>query len=213
MRIYGLTGGIGSGKSTVAALFERCGIPVLSADALAHDAVSVGTEGLREVVDAFSSEILNADGSLDRRKLGQIVFNDPTAKRRLEGIVHPRVQERFLERARELSQEGVQAMIYEVPILFERDLDTMFAATILVCSPEADRIRRVTIRDSVSEREVQDRIHNQLPDNDKRARATYVINNDAELDALREQVAALALEVFGQEMTADADTIGEERPS
>jgi dephospho-CoA kinase len=210
MRIYGLTGGIGSGKSTVAALFKRCGIPVLSADALAHDAVSPGTDGLREVVEAFSTDILHADGSLDRRKLGQIVFNDPAAKRRLEGIVHPRVQERFLECARELSGEGAQAMIYEVPILFERDLDAMFAATILVCSSEAERIRRVTTRDGVSEREVQDRIHNQLPDLDKRARATYVIDNDAEMDALRDQVAALAFELFGQEMTAAPDTSGEE---
>ena len=209
MRIYGLTGGIGSGKSTVAKIFEACGIPVLYADLLARDAIAPGTEGLREVLAVFTTDVLDADGALDRRRLAQLIFNDSSAKRRLEAIIHPRVHEQFGRRTSALAAAGVEAMIYEVPILFERDLDPIFTAIMLVCSPEHERVRRVAARDGVSPREVRDRMHNQLPDEQKRARATYVIENDAGIDKLRERVRALALELFGVDSPAAREPAGD----
>lgn len=212
MRIYGLTGGIGSGKSTVAKLFEACGLPVLYADQLSRDAVAPGSQGLGEVVESFSVDILHPDGSLDRRRLGQLVFNDPSAKQRLESIIHPRVQEQFLRRTSALATAGTEAMIYEVPILFERELDHIFTAILLVCSPEGERVRRVTKRDGVSPQEVRDRMQHQLPDDKKRARATYIIENDAGIDELRARVAELALELFGVKLDSAQTAAGDGTP-
>lgn len=213
MRIYGLTGGIGSGKSTVATLFEGLGVPVLYADELAREAVARGSDGLRDVIAAFSADVLTPEGALDRRKLAQVIFNDPEAKARLEGIIHPRVRELFMRRTAALAEDGVDAILYEVPILFEQNLAPMFTATVVVCAPEEARLRRVIARDGVSAEEVRDRMRHQLSDAEKRAKATHVVENDAGLDALGARVAVLARELFGIESTAvPGDAESDSRP-
>lgn len=191
MKVFGLTGGIGSGKSSVGRLLASQGVPVIDADVLAREAVAPGSEGLAEVIAAFGTKMLGDDGALDRPALARAVFGDEDARRRLEAIVHPRVQAAFATQVAAHAETGASAVVYEVPILFERGLEAAFAGVILVCAPEATRIARVTARDNVEADEVRARIGAQLSDEDKRPRATFIIENDGDEAHLRAQVEAL----------------------
>ncbi|HLT36306.1 MAG TPA: dephospho-CoA kinase, partial [Enhygromyxa sp.] len=115
MEVYGLTGGIGSGKSTVAEMLEEYGIPVVSADELSRMVVAPGSHGLADVVEAFGPEVLDDKGELDRKKMGQIVFTTPERRRQLEAILHPRIRERYEQVLDALEKAGHPVMIYEVP--------------------------------------------------------------------------------------------------
>src|SRR3954471_3696068 len=119
LSVFGLTGGIGSGKSTVSALLRERGVPVVDADELAREAVAVGSDGLREVVAAFGPDVLGPDGNLDRKQLGALVFSDPEARKRLNSITHPRVRQLSQRRFAELERQGVALAGYDVPLLFE----------------------------------------------------------------------------------------------
>ncbi len=188
MDVYGLTGGIGSGKSTVAGLLEDYGVPVVSADELSRIVVSPGSEGLRQVAEEFGSSVIAEDGTLDRAKLAGIVFADPAKRRRLEEILHPRIRERFEQVLDALEKAGHEVAVYEVPLLFEKDLQGDMKAVMLVTAPEAVRVRRVCARDNVTETEVRARIAAQMPESQKRKRADYIIENDGNVDALRREV-------------------------
>lgn len=205
MKVYGLTGGIGSGKSTVARLFHGLGIPVVDADVLARDAVAPGSPGLAEVVATFGDEVLDAAGRLDRHALARVVFNDTEKKRRLEAIIHPRVQMAFMSEVQRLGASSHDAMIYEVPILFEKGLEAKFAGVVLVCAPLEVRMARVVERDGIDPADVRARMRHQLSDDETRARATYIIENDADLAALERQVEALARDVFGVDIQRAPD--------
>lgn len=191
MDVYGLTGGIGSGKSAAAAIFEELGIPVVSADELSRMVVTPGSEGLAAVVDAFGGDILDAAGELDRRKLGKKVFRDPAARGRLEAILHPRIRDAFQDVLTTLEATGQHLCIYEVPLLFENNLEKTMKAVILVSAPEAARIARVMARDTLTVDEVKARIATQMDDASRRARANHIIENDGDLAGLRKQVEAL----------------------
>ncbi len=188
MDVYGLTGGIGSGKSTVAALLEEYGIPVVSADELSRLVVAKGSDGLAAVVDTFGSELLAATGELDRRKMATIVFRDPHKRRLLEAILHPRIRERFEQVLAALEQAGHKVCVYEVPLLFEKNLQGDMKAVVLVTAREAVRIARVRLRDDVSEDEVRGRLRAQMDEQDKRSRADYVVENDGDMDDLHREV-------------------------
>ena len=123
MDIYGLTGGIGSGKSAAAAYFEDCGIPVVSADELSRVVVTPGSEGLAAVVALFGEGVLSPQGELDRRKLGALVFKDPSLRVGLEGILHPRIRDCFQDVLAALEATGNPIVVYEVPLLFENSLE------------------------------------------------------------------------------------------
>lgn len=188
MDVYGLTGGIGSGKSAVAEILEDYGVPVVSADELSRVVVAAGSDGLGEVVQAFGSEVLDERGELDRRKMASIVFRDPARRQQLEAILHPRIRERFEQVLDALEKAGHPVAIYEVPLLFEKNLQSDMKATILVTASEPTRIARVMERDQVTEGEVRDRIASQMPEAIKRKRADYIIENDGSVDALRREV-------------------------
>jgi len=191
MDIYGLTGGIGSGKSAAAAYFEDCGIPVVSADELSRVVVNPGSEGLSAVVAAFGEGVLSPQGELDRRKLGAVVFKDPTARVRLEGILHPRIRDCFQDVLAALEATGNTIVVYEVPLLFENNLEKQMKAVILVSAPEDQRVARVMARDKLSTEDVRARMAAQMDDQSRRARATHVLENDGDLEHLYAQVDAL----------------------
>ena len=191
MDIYGLTGGIGSGKSAAAAYFEDCGIPVVSADELSRVVVTPGSEGLSAVVAAFGEGVLSPQGELDRRKLGAVVFKDPTARVRLEGILHPRIRDTFQDVLAALETTGNSMVVYEVPLLFENNLEKQMKAVILVSAPEDQRVARVIARDKLSADDVRARMAAQMDDTNRRARATHVLENDGDLDHLHAQIDAL----------------------
>lgn len=188
MDVYGLTGGIGSGKSSVAEFLEDFGIPVVSADELSRVVVTAGSEGLAEVVQAFGSDVVDERGELDRRKMASIVFREPARRQQLEAILHPRIRERFEQVLDALEKADHPITVYEVPLLFEKNLQSDMKATILVTATEETRIARVMDRDQTTKTEVRDRIASQMPESLKRKRADYIIENDGSVDELRREV-------------------------
>ena len=188
---YALTGSIGSGKSTVAKLLSDRGAFVVSADQLARDVVEPGSAGLRGVIEAFGVEYLNNDGSLNRRALGQLVFNDRSKRLRLEEIVIPLIQ----GRANGLFSQSAltsRVKIYEVPLLFEKGIDVWgFRGIILVCAAAETCVKRAVLRDQISEEEIKSRLSAQIPIEKKRAASTFIVENDGTLAELESQVAQL----------------------
>ncbi|HKY37502.1 MAG TPA: dephospho-CoA kinase [Polyangiaceae bacterium] len=191
LRVFGLTGGIGSGKSTVAALLRERGVPVVDADELAREALAPGTPGLAAVVAAFGPDVLSPDGSLDRKRLGGLVFADPEARKTLSGITHPIVRRLSQERFAALEVLGVRLAGYDVPLLFEVGLDRALRPVVVVAASEATQLERTLERGGLSRDEAQARIAAQLPLAEKRARADHVIDNDGSRAELSAQVDAL----------------------
>ncbi|MCC6874423.1 MAG: dephospho-CoA kinase [Sandaracinaceae bacterium] len=186
--MIGLTGGIGSGKSTVAKLFAELGVPIVDADKVARDVVAPGTEGLREVAAAFGEDVLAPDGSLDRAKLGERVFADEAARRRLNAILHPRIAQESMRMLFELGREGHAYAIYEAALLVENGAHRTMGGLVVVAADEATQIARIRARDGLDEAAARARIAAQLPLAEKIAAATWVIHNDGTLEHAREQV-------------------------
>lgn len=198
MRWVGLTGGIGTGKSSVAEIFRQHGIPVVDADDVARIVVAQGTRGLNQVAMEFGEGILAEDGTLDRKKLGQIVFADPKKLAALEGILHPLIREHVDLERRDLEMRGHDVAIYDVPLLFEKRMEPMFESIIVVhCKPE-QQIERLKKRNGMSEEEAKNRIAQQLNLEDKIKKAKYVIDNSGPVEALGRQVTAIIAKLGSQ---------------
>ena len=186
-----LTGGIATGKSHVRAAFDRLGVPTIDSDTLARDAVAPGSPGLQAVVERFGGHVLDASGALDRRKLGDVVFADPEARKTLEAIVHPEVRvatERWLA---SIDAARHPYAIADIPLLYEVGRDTDFEAVIVVACDPAAQLRRVMHRDHLSEDDARRRIAAQIPIDEKARRADYVIRTDGTLDDTERQVGTL----------------------
>jgi dephospho-CoA kinase len=190
----GLTGNIGSGKSTVARLLRERGIPVLDADAVARE-VSRFPDVLGAVRDAFGPEYILEHG-LNRPKVAELVFNNAEARTTLNGIIHPRVRSEMARQQSELEASGARAVLQDIPLLFENNLETLFDATILVDAPLEVRVARVVTRDSSTPEAVRARDAAQMPTLEKRKRATVTLENDGDLSSLEAQLNA-ALEKIG----------------
>ncbi len=188
-----LTGNIASGKSTVAERLVARGAALVDADVLAREVVAPGTPGLAEIVAHWGTEVLSADGSLDRAAMRRIVFADADARHALNAIVHPRVEALRQHRAAAARAAGAEIVVCDIPLYFEsaRDRAGDFDAVILVAASEPIRRARLVERRSLSPEEAQRMIDAQLPDAEKRARADYVIENDGSRESLLEQVDAL----------------------
>jgi dephospho-CoA kinase len=186
-KLVGLTGNIGSGKSTIGRMFAARGIPVIDADDLLREAQRPGQPGHAEIAAAWP-EAIAPDGTVDRQRLGRIVFSDPAARRRLEAITHPRIQELSRARSAALAAAGHDLAIYEASLLIESGRDKEVDALIVVTASEATRIARVVARNGVSEDDVRARMRAQLPQEEKVRRATHVIDNDGDLAASEAQV-------------------------
>lgn len=191
MRVAGITGGIATGKSTVAAMFEARGATRIDADALAHEAVAPGGPAYHQVVASFGERFVRPDGTLDRRALGALVFRDPDARRRLEAIIHPFVIQAIQDQVEALRRSPAPPplVVVEIPLLFEVGLEGLVDRTIVVSSEQGTQLQRLTTRTGVPPEEALLRVQAQMPLAEKERRADFVIRNDGSLEALREQVA------------------------
>jgi dephospho-CoA kinase len=190
MKVLGLTGGIGSGKTVVGEMFARLGAEVIDADQLARDVVEPGQPALDEIVKRFGPEILLPDGRLDRRKLGRIVFADAAARAALNAITHPRIRER-MDAAVTARREREGVLILDIPLLYETARTTPVEKVIVAWVDPATQIRRLLDRGGLTPEEARQRIAAQIPLDEKRALADHVIDNSGSLDATRRQVEAL----------------------
>ena len=192
MLLVGLTGGIGAGKSTVAMRFAELGAHIIDADKLARDAVAPGSEGLRALVSAFGTEVLDKDGALNRPALGQLVFSDPQARDRLEQIVHPevsRLSTLAIEHWRQIDPSGI--VIYDIPLLVESKNAYEFDAVVVLAVPPATRIERLVSLRGMNRDEAQRRVQSQATEEKRIARADYIIDASSTVEHTLEQVDAI----------------------
>jgi len=189
--VVGLTGGIASGKSTVARLLGGLGARVVDADQLARRVVAPGTPGLAEIAAAFGAEMLGADGTLDRGRLGQRVFSNDEARRRLEGITHPRIAAAFVHEVLQAAAEGVEVLVYEAALLVESGGTGAVERLVVVAAPPAVQRRRVGARDGLDAAAAQARLDAQATMEAKIAVADHVIMNEGSLEDLERKVNAL----------------------
>jgi dephospho-CoA kinase len=185
MRV-GLTGGVASGKSSVAGMLRDLGAVVIDADAIAREVVEPGTSGLDEVVAAFGREVLTAEGGLDRARMGAIVFADPEKRAQLEAIVHPRVRARAAEI--EASAPAGALVVHDIPLLVETGQASSFDAVVVVDLPVELQVERAARDRGWSEDEARSRIAAQAGRDERRAVATYVVDNSGTLEDLRQRV-------------------------
>jgi dephospho-CoA kinase len=203
--IVGLTGGIASGKSTVADLLARTGATVIDADSIVHELQAPGTPLLQEMADAFGPGILDADGALDRDALAGIVFRDAEARARLGAIVHPKVGAEMIRRGAAAREAGADLIVLDIPLLFEGRAGgggssaarMPFDCTIVVYVPEEIQIQRQMARDSCDREEALRRIRAQLPIEEKRRLADHVIDNSGTPEATERQVRELYASLTG----------------
>ena len=182
MLTIGLTGGIGSGKSEVAGMFNQLGVPVIDADVIAHQLVEPGTEALTEITAAFGETILTSEGTLDRAKLAGIVFNKPDMKQQLEAIIHPRVREQI--KAYKDAHKNEPYIIVVIPLLLESGQRDLVDRVLVVNAAETVRIQRVQSRDGRREEQIRSIMRNQADDAQRRAAADDNIDNSGSLDDL-----------------------------
>ena len=189
MILVGLTGGVATGKSTVAKMFKQCGAVVIDADELAHEVVKPGKPAWREIVNIFGKTVLNADRTINRRELGAVVFRNHTKRRRLERIIHPRVAREQTRLTKQAARKDSHAVvIYDVPLLFEAGIDTRVDTTIVVTADRETQIARLKTRNDLSRAEAIRRIRSQMPLAKKIQRADYVLNGTLSRPSLRRQV-------------------------
>ena len=188
MRI-GLTGGIASGKSTVARELERLGAVIIDADVLARDVVALGTEGLKAVVARFGDAVLAADGSLDRLALAGIVFADPQARADLNAIIHPLVRERAAEL--EAAAPAGAVVVHVIPLLVETGQQDRFDAVVVVDTTVEEQLRRLTRRDSLTQTEAEQRVAAQASREERLDAATHVIDSSGPVRETMRQVGEL----------------------
>lgn len=181
----GLTGGIGSGKSTVAARLAAHGAVIVDADRIAREVVEVGTPGLAAVVEAFGPGILTADGALDRPALAAVIFSDPEARARLDAIVHPLVRQRAGEVERAAPPDAV--VVHDVPLLVETGQAASYDLVLVVEADEEARVRRLVAR-GLSEDDARSRVAAQASDDQRRAVADVVLDNSGTTEQLTDQV-------------------------
>ena len=185
----GLTGGIATGKSTVAGFFRARGIPVVDADQIARDVVAPGQPAFVEIVNTFGAEFLGPDGGLDREKLGAKVFGDADARATLEGITHPRIAEASSTRLREEAASGAPYVMYEAALLVENGSHRAFGALVVVSLEAEQQLARLMARSGLDEASARARIASQLPLADKIAVADFVIRNEGAIPETEAQVA------------------------
>ena len=195
MVVIGLTGGIGSGKSTVASLLADMGAQILDTDKLGHEVYLPETPGWHEVVDAFGKKILRPDGTVDRKKLGQVVFNRSEALARLNAIVHPRILQVVQRRVKEWNRQRVAVVIIEAALLIEAGWSTSVDEVWVTIASEETVVRRLVEGHGVAEDDVRTRIQAQLSNQERRQHADVLIRNDDNWEDLRDRVGQLWFEL------------------
>jgi dephospho-CoA kinase len=201
MRIFGLTGNIGSGKSAVAAMLREAGIPVLDADRISREVTAPGGRAYDDVVQAFGGEIVREDGTIDRKRLGEIVFADPASRERLERITHPAILEAMKEAIAGIGREGHRAVVVEATLIHESGRKGLFDAVISVTCDRETAISRLAARDGMSRVQAEARLRAQMDADRKAGASEYVIDNSGGIESTRRQVVALAGVLLGNGVT------------
>lgn len=192
----GLTGGIASGKSTVAGLFRELGCDIIDADQVARAIVRPGEPALREIAARFGKEILLPDQELDRKKLAEIIFSDKTAKTALDAITHPIILAEMQRKTVEKGKKTNGVIIWDVPLLFEAGFAQYVDASVLVYTPVEIQLERLMRRDGISRNDALKRINSQMPLHQKRELATIIINNSGTISEVKEQVSLVYQELL-----------------
>ncbi len=188
MKWIGLTGGIASGKSTVSRLLRQRSYQVIDADVLAREVVEKGSPGLQSVVDVFGTEVLQPDGSLDRNQLARLVFGKTQKLAQLEALLHPLIKARLVFLKSELATQGVPLAFYDVPLLFEKNLESEFDAVVVVSCTEVQQKERLKKRSGLSDQEIQERLQAQISLVHKIKKSHFVIQNDQDEAHLQKEI-------------------------
>ena len=194
MKLIGLTGGAGSGKTTVAEMFRELGATVVDADEASHEVYAPGSPGFDAVVSEFGPEYVR-DGRIDRERLGELIFQDEDARHRLNAIVHPLVRLWMSARTIEAERDGAYVVIHDVPLLFENGLQDIYSDVVLAYVPEALQLRRLVEGRGLAKDRAEAIIASQTPIEEKRGRAQHIIDNSGSREATREQVKNIWAEV------------------
>jgi dephospho-CoA kinase len=198
VRVIGLTGGIASGKSTVAAMLRELGAPIIDADLLARQVVEPGAPALAEIAQVFGPEVLAADGSLDRKRMGERIFADPGARAVLNAITHPRIAQASAASIADLAAGGHPVAIYEAALLVENRIHERLGGLIVVSVPPEIQLERLRARDGLDEDGARARVGAQLPLASKVAVADWVVDNGGPVAHTREQVERIWREIQEQ---------------
>ena len=197
MKLLGLTGGVGSGKTTVSGILGDLGAVIVDADEASHAAYAPGTPGFQDVAREFGQQVVR-DGQIDRAHLGRLVFNDPDALRRLNAIVHPLVREWMAARTAEAVERGAEVVVQDVPLLYENGLEDLFSSIVLVYVPPEVQVDRLVHGRGFTEERARAVIAAQMPIDDKRRRAHHVIDNSGTPEQTRRQVEEMWAQITGR---------------
>jgi len=196
-----LTGNIGSGKSAVAAMLREAGIPVLDADRISREVTAPGGRAYDAVVQAFGGGIVRNDGSIDRKRLGEIVFSDPASRERLERITHPAILEAMKEAIAGIEREGHRAAVVEATLIHESGRKGLFESVISVTCDRETAISRLAARDGMSRSQAEARLRAQMDADQKAGASDYLIDNSGDIESTRRQVVAVAGVLLEKEVT------------
>jgi dephospho-CoA kinase len=193
--ILGLTGGIATGKSTVTAMLRERGIPVIDADQIAREVVEPGKPAYEAIVRHFGRDILLADGQINRKKLGEIVFSDEAERQKLNAIVHPEVRRVMREEAEAAERNGAAIVFMDIPLLFESKLQHMVDKIVVVYAPASVQLARMIERDELDEEQAHKRLRAQWPIEQKKRLADFLIDNTGTREETERQVERLLAEL------------------
>ncbi|EOX1306570.1 dephospho-CoA kinase [Listeria monocytogenes] len=187
-KTIGLTGSVATGKSTVSNMIQQAGIPLVDADIAARKVVEPGTEGLKGIVAYFGEEILLADGTLDRAKLGEIIFKDKEKREKLNEITHPRVKDYMLEARERFFRAGKELVFFDIPLLFESHLESLVDQIVVVWTTPETELKRLMERNNLTKEDALRRIESQMGIDEKARKADFVIDNNESLEKTQKQV-------------------------
>lgn len=187
-KTIGLTGSVATGKSTVSNMIQQAGIPLVDADIAARKVVEPGTEGLKEIVAYFGGEILLADGTLNRAKLGEIIFKDKEKREKLNEITHPRVKDYMLEARERFFRAGEELVFFDIPLLFESHLESLVDQIVVVWTTPETELKRLMERNNLTKEDALRRIESQMGIDEKARKADFVIDNNESLEKTQKQV-------------------------
>lgn len=186
--IIGLTGSIASGKSTVSKMLADMGYPIIDADLVARQVVEPGTETLRQIEELFGKEVILKDGTMDREKVGELIFSDPASRKKLNDVIHPAIRQEMLRQRSAFIQQGREVIIMDIPLLFESKLQHFVDKILVVSVTEENQFKRLVSRNSLPEKEARARINSQLPLSVKEEGADAVIYNNGTIEETRHQL-------------------------
>ena len=197
MKIIGLTGGIGSGKSTVAQFLAELGAVVTDVDRVGHEVLKQDSSAQTQIVNTFGKQIVGSDGKIDRGKLGKIVFGNPEVRVKLNQIIHPPIYDMVNAQLKEYRRQGVAVVVLDAPLLLEAGWNSLVDEVWVTTAPEATVLTRLRERMGLSEGESMARINSQLPSEERTKHADIVIDTDCELDELKTKIQGLWQRLMG----------------